>query len=37
MKTYTKDNSTFFDLKELSSHLSLNEDETVKILNEAKN
>ena len=36
MKTYTKDNSTFFDLKELSSHLSLNEDETVKILNEAK-
>ena len=36
MKTHNKDNPTFFHLKELSNHLWLNEDETVKILNEAK-
>lgn len=36
MKTYNKGNPTLFNLKELSSHLSLNEDETLKILKEAK-
>lgn len=36
MKTHNKDNPTFFHLKELSDHLGLDEDETVKILNEAK-
>ena len=36
MKTHNKDNLTLFDLKELSNHLGLDEDETVKILNEAK-
>ena len=36
MKNHNEDNPTLFNLKELSSHLSLNEDETVKILNEAK-
>lgn len=36
MKTHNKNNPTLFNLKELSSHLSLNEDETLKILKEAK-
>lgn len=36
MKTHNKVNPTFFHLKELSNHLELDEDETVKILNEAK-
>ncbi|WP_152054589.1 hypothetical protein [Aliarcobacter butzleri] len=36
MKTHNKDNPTFFHLKELSAHLGLDEDETLKILKEAK-
>ena len=36
MKNHNEDNPTLFNLKELSSHLSLNEDETLKILKEAK-
>ncbi|MDN5081977.1 hypothetical protein [Aliarcobacter butzleri] len=36
MKTHNKDNPTFFHLKELSAHLELDEDETLKILREAK-
>ena len=36
MKTHNKDNPTFFHLKELSNHLGLDEDETLKIFNEAK-
>ncbi len=36
MKTHNKDNPTFFYLKELSNHLGLDENETVKIVNEAK-
>ena len=36
MKTHNKDNPTFFDLTELSNHLGLDENETIKILNEAK-
>ena len=36
MKTHNKDNPTFFDLTELSNHLVLDENETIKILNEAK-
>jgi hypothetical protein len=36
MKTHNKNNPTLFHLKELSNHLGLDEDETVKILNEAK-
>ncbi len=36
MKTHNKDNPTFFDLKELSNHLKLDENETLKILKKAK-
>ena len=36
MKNHNEDNPTFFDLKELSNHLKLDENETLKILKKAK-